>query len=265
MKYNIKGDFHFHSLHSECNGMHEIGDALDYEAACGDKSLDELVKLGNYFSKLGFKYIAITNHPSTSLSAKVASEDEIISFNEHVRRIELLNESKKSKINFLTGAEVNILNQDGELNLPNEVLKRLDVVVASNHRSTTSLKSLNILNGFLNAALNPHVTIIGHLTRFIKNLSLHDWKIITKAFGNSGKIVEFNLRAPFGDEILKMIIANNLLISIGSDTHPEIAEEASTLESYALTYYKKSQNAVDYLIRSGVKRDRIINLKSFKA
>lgn len=66
-------------------------------------------------------------------------------------------------VNMLYGAEVNILNTSGKLDLDDEVLKKLDYVIASIH--SPILKPGTICentNAYVEAMKNPFVRIIGH-------------------------------------------------------------------------------------------------------
>jgi len=61
------------------------------------------------------------------------------------------------------GAEVNIMNERGKVDLENNFLKNMDFVIAAMHRGV--LPALNRkadTNALINAMENPHVHIIGH-------------------------------------------------------------------------------------------------------
>ncbi len=61
------------------------------------------------------------------------------------------------------GAEVNILDKDGRLDLPDEVLKGLDYVIASIHPGTkVPGNKESVLLAYTKAMKNPFVTFIGH-------------------------------------------------------------------------------------------------------
>lgn len=62
----------------------------------------------------------------------------------------------------LTGIEVDIF-EDGTLDCPDELLSRLDVVVASCHRAFTQERSA-MTKRLLTAATHPHVDILGHIS-----------------------------------------------------------------------------------------------------
>lgn len=66
-------------------------------------------------------------------------------------------------INILMGAELNILDYDGRVDLKERYLRNLDYTVASIHepcfRSGTTAQNTS---AYLNAIKNPYITIIGH-------------------------------------------------------------------------------------------------------
>lgn len=263
MFHLIKGDFHFHSLHSSCHGMHTPGLVVNYKTDCGANAIKEIIKVSNSFSKLGYKYLAITNHPSSPTSTKVANTKDIALFNEHITKIKEINKQNIIKVKLLAGAEINIINEYGKLSLPNNILKQLDVVIASNHRNTNKLSKAKIRQSFMRTILNNNVHIIGHLTRFIKKLNYQDWEVIIAQATKHKKIIEFNLRAPFNKEILKLIVNYKTLVSIGSDTHPEIIiEEHNSIENYAKSYHTKINDTATHLIKQGINKNRIINLRN---
>lgn len=66
-------------------------------------------------------------------------------------------------IHMLYGAETNITNRKGSLDLSDEILKNLDYVIASMHRPVMKPGSVEEnTQAYINAMKNPYVTIIGH-------------------------------------------------------------------------------------------------------
>ena len=63
----------------------------------------------------------------------------------------------------LYGAEVNILNQEGKLDLDDEILESLDYVIASMHRPIFKSGTADENTcAYIKAMENPNVNIIGH-------------------------------------------------------------------------------------------------------
>lgn len=66
-------------------------------------------------------------------------------------------------IRMLYGAEANIINRNGNLDLPDDVLKGLDYVIASMHRPVMKPGSAGEnTQAYINAMKNPYVRVIGH-------------------------------------------------------------------------------------------------------
>lgn len=259
MKYLLKGDLHFHSLHSGCHD-HVLGQAIDYNTVCGLRAIKELSCVSVGFRELGFEYLAITNHVTVSASTLSASDEELARFFLHLKRINNFKKTNEKGLRILSGVEVDIIDGKGGLSVPNKALEGLDLVIASNHQNISKLSKKNILGGFLGAIRNKKVHVIGHLTRFIKKLDHRDWKQIIEEIEKNKKIIEFNLRAPFGKRILNLIKKRDILISIGSDTHPElIKKEYNSFEDYIRNYHKRGQDALGFLMKEGVSGERIVN------
>lgn len=133
---SIKGDFHAHTKHSDGSG-----------------SVEEMVAAAK---KLGYEYIAITDHSKSERVAHGLSEKKML---EHIKRIR--DAGKKAKgIRVLAGSEVDIM-PDGSLDYSNALLKKFDVVVASVHSRFTS-PSEDITSRILTALDNPFIDVLGH-------------------------------------------------------------------------------------------------------
>ena len=103
---DIKGDLHVHSLWSD--------------------GVDAIPELAESAKKIGYTYIAICDH---SESLKVAGGIEKGRKLKQIEEIRKLNK-KLSGFRILAGAEVDI-KTDGTLDYDDEVLKKLDIVVAA--------------------------------------------------------------------------------------------------------------------------------------
>ena len=62
------------------------------------------------------------------------------------------------------GAELNIMNPEGEIDLPEKILKRLDLTIASIHTPCYKGEKTveEVTRAFINAMKNPYVAVIGH-------------------------------------------------------------------------------------------------------
>ncbi len=133
---SIKGDFHVHTKHSD-----------------GSDSVEEMVSAAK---KLGYEYVAITDHSKSERVAHGLSEEKMI---EHIRRVR--EAGKKAKgVRVLAGSEIDIM-PDGSLDYSNALLRKFDIVVASVHSRFTSPNE-EITSRILAALDNPYVDILGH-------------------------------------------------------------------------------------------------------
>lgn len=101
----------------------------------------------------GLKYLGISDHGPT-----MPGGPHIYHFyNLRVFKNEI------NGVRILKGAEVNILNSKGEIDLPEDVLDGLDYTIASLHPPCFSFSTIeeNTM-ALINAMENPHVRIIGH-------------------------------------------------------------------------------------------------------
>jgi len=141
---DIKGDLHMHTTWSD-------GKATIQEMA--EKAVE-----------LGYEYIAITDH---SPSSTIANGLSIERLNEKKKELNAVNKKMKG-INILMGSEVDI-KTDGSLDYPDEVLKELDVVIASVH-SGFKMDRDTITKRILRALENPYVHALGHPTGRLINV-----------------------------------------------------------------------------------------------
>jgi putative hydrolase len=90
----------------------------------------------------------------------------------------------------IRGCEVNILDDAGALDLPQDILDRLDLVIASMHTLTFKpADSETHTRAWLSIAANPQVDIIGHAG---DGRYFFDHEPVIRAFAEHGKVVEIN-------------------------------------------------------------------------
>jgi DNA polymerase (family 10) len=127
----------------------------------------------------------------------------------------------------LHGCELEI-RADGELDYPDELLERFDLVVASVHVSRRQSKA-ELTRRTLNGIRSPHVDVIAHPSgRMIgtrDDLDL-DWDTVYAEAARTGTILEMNgspHRLDLAVERARRAIGMGCTISIDSDAH-KIAE-----------------------------------------
>lgn len=70
---------------------------------------------------------------------------------------------KMENVKLMFGAELNILNAGGDVDLPEDVIKNLDITIASLHIPCIAPKGIKEnTQAVLNAIRNPYIDIIGH-------------------------------------------------------------------------------------------------------
>ena len=144
-------------------------------------------------TELGHEYLAITDH-SPQLTIARGLEPERL--REQLDVIDALN-AELAPFRILTGIEVDILD-DGTLDQEDELLARLDVVVASVH-SKLRMEERAMTARMITAIANPHMDILGHCTgRLIKGRgrpeSTFDSELVFAACRELDKAVEVNCR-----------------------------------------------------------------------
>jgi DNA polymerase (family 10) len=193
---HIRGDLHVHSDWSD-----------------GHVSLSGLADLAR---RRGYSYIAICDH---SQAAKYAGGLTPSRLQRQMKEIESLNERLKG-IRLLTGVEADIL-ADGSLDLPDELLAKLDIVVGSIHSGFRK----NVTARMLKAMENPHLDIIGHPTgRLISGREGYevDLEVVLSGARRLGKALELNAyydRLDLNEFNLKRARDLGIMISLGTDTH----------------------------------------------
>lgn len=141
---------------------------------------------------------------------------------EQIKQIDKLN-GKLKNIKVLKSIEVDIL-EDGKLDLPNRILKELDVVVCSVHYNQNLPKDKQTAR-VLKAMQNPYFNILGHPTgRLIGVRSSYDIdmeRIMLEAKMN-GCFLEINAspdRLDLNDDHARMAKEMGVKISISTDAH----------------------------------------------
>jgi len=135
---DIKGDLHIHSNWSD-------GSAT-------------ILKMAQAAKKMGYEYLAITDHTPTIGITHGLTVSRVL---KQLQEIKKVNQLLKG-IKVLSGIEVDI-KKDGSLDLPNKILVKLDLVVASIHTSFRLPKN-EMTKRMIRAISNPYVDIIGHPT-----------------------------------------------------------------------------------------------------
>jgi len=196
---DIRGDFHMHT-----------------KASDGGNTIEEMAEAAK---KLGYEYIAITDHSISSRIANGLSEKELLS---HCKKIDAAGKKIKG-ITILKGTEVDI-KPDGTLDYKDSILKNLDVVIAAVH-SKFGMKREEMTKRIISAMHNKYVNIIAHPTgRLLGKRDPYEIdmdKLLLEA-KKTGTYIELNAypeRLDLFDFYCKKAKELGILIAIGTDAH----------------------------------------------
>lgn len=198
---DIRGDLHVHT------------DWTD-----GHNSIEQMAEKA---IERGYEYLAICDHSPTIGITNGLDEKRLP---QQVEEIKKLNRKFKN-FKILTGIEVDI-RANGELDLPAELLKTLNIVVASVHTKFTQPQE-EMTKRIIKAIENPVVDIIAHPTgRLIGKREPYDVdmdKILDAAFSNK-KIMELNAypeRLDLNDINCRKAKEKGVKLAISTDAHKQ--------------------------------------------
>jgi DNA polymerase (family 10) len=219
---DLKGDLHVHS--NDTDGMMSIQDI-----ALAAKE------------KFGLEYIAITDHTKNLAFAHGLDEKYLL---DQANKISELNDKLKNHFKYnnkknggdgssnsnsannfriLSGAEVNIM-KDGSLDIPDNILDKLDVVGAAIHSNFAQPVEIQT-DRLIKAAQNPSIDIIFHPTGRIINkrdgYPVNMERLINVAKETS-TILEVDAhynRLDLKDDYIRMAVQNCVKLVIDTDAH----------------------------------------------
>ncbi len=187
-------------------------------ASDGKMTIDELAACA---LRHGYHTLAVTDHSKSSVIANGLDEERLLAHIEAVREAN----ARIDDLEILAGAEVDIL-PDGRLDYDDEILARLDVVVASPHASLGQ-DPKTATERLLRAIRHPLVHILGHPTGRIINrregLS-PDMNALFAAAVEHDTALEVNAnwrRLDLRDSHLRHALEAGCRIAIDTDTHRE--------------------------------------------
>ena len=200
---DIRGELHGHSTWSD--GTASIEEMAEQARACG------------------YQYWALCDH---SVGLGMVGGLDGARLEEQAKEVARLNQRyKENDIDFqlLRGTEVEIL-ADGTLGLPDDVLAKLDVVVASIHSGLRQERE-TITERCIKAIRNPHVDILGHATgRLIGSRAPSDLDVerVLQVCVETGTVPEINAhpsRLDLSDIYARRAVELGCKIAINSDAH----------------------------------------------
>ncbi len=235
---DLKGDLQMHSTASD-----------------GKESIKNMAKAAQ---ELGHQYIAITDHSKRVTVAQGLDADRLA---KQIDEIDQLN-SALENFRILKAVEVDILD-DGSLDLPDEILKRLDLRVCSVHYYF-NLSRAKQTRRILKAMENPYFNILAHPTVRELNkrepLDMDMEKIMDTAL-EYGCYLEINAsprRLDLNDIHTKMAKERGLKLSISTDAH-----SISQLQNlkYGINQARRGWLTADDVLNTGKATDLLQLLK----
>lgn len=173
--------------------------------------------------KIGLEYIAITDHTKRLAMTHGLDARRLRQQMKAIDEVNRTLQVKSFKFKVLKGTECDIL-KDGSLDLPDEVLKELDVVGVSVH-SHFNFPREEQTKRIIRAMKNPHADILFHPTgRKIQTREPYDVDIdaVIKTAKETGTVLEIDAfpdRLDLKDEHIRRCVESGVKMSIDSDAH----------------------------------------------
>ena len=230
---DVRGDLHCHTTLSD-----------------GKNSLEEMAAAAQ---ARGYAYLAVTDHSATHGFGDDVQPDALR------RRIEEaaeLNERIGKGFRLLSGSEINI-GTDGSLDYDDDLVDRLDWVVASVHTSFRVGKE-KMTARMVEAVCNPLVDCLGHPSgRLLLKREPYDFDVekVIAAAAEHGTMIEINgspRRRDLNEHHARMAAEAGVPIVLNTDAH-----RVSTLENMAY--------GVATARRAGLSKDQVANTKAWRS
>ncbi len=176
-------------------------------------------QLANACQAAGYEYLGVTDHSQAAAYAGGLRPEDLARQADEIDEVN----SRLDGFRVLKGIEADIL-QDGRVDYDEQVLERLDFVIASIH-SRFNLGEKEMTARMLAAMDNPYLTIIGHPTgRLLLSRDPYpiDLDAIIEKAASTGVALEINAdphRLDLDWRVLRRARANGATISIGADAH----------------------------------------------
>ncbi|MGQ4912194.1 MAG: DNA polymerase/3'-5' exonuclease PolX [Candidatus Thorarchaeota archaeon] len=228
----VRGDLHTHTDQSD-----------------GRNTIEEMIDAAQ---EREYEYFCISDHTKSLTIANGMDEERLEA---RIDEIDRLNESGRWKMRILKGAEVDIL-QDGELDISDDLLSRLDIVTASIHSRMNDSKRV-MTERVCHALENKFVHILGHPTGrlLLKRPPFEiDLSAVFEVARKNNVIMELNAhpqRLDLNAGNLRSAVRAGLRIAVNTDAH-SVAE----LDNMTFGIYQAR--------RGWLSKDDIINTHTLK-
>jgi putative hydrolase len=231
IRERLRGDCHSHSDWSD-------GGSTIEEMACAARDL-------------GHEYLVLTDHSPRLTVAHGLDRERLLA---QLDVVESIN-ARMAPFRILTGMEVDIL-EDGGLDQDDDMLGRLDVVVASVH-SKLKMSKPEMTRRMVRAIESPHTDILGHCTGRIlvgrgRPPSTFDADAVFESCAATGTAVEINSRPERRDpphELLSRAVELGCRFALDTDAH-------------APGQLEWLDNGCEQAVAAGIGPERIVNTSS---
>ena len=195
-----------------------LSDIHTHSIASGHGTSCTITQMAKAASCKGLSLLGITDHGPSTIGAGTVSYFRSLSAAPR----------KRFGIQLLLGAKVNILDEQGRIDLPADVLSGLDYVIASMHvqnlrpadRQSNTLALLNVMQ-------HPCVKVLGHIDNTQYDL---DYEAVIRSAAHSQVLMEINEAslAPYGyrgdtrpncRRILELCLQYQVPVLLSSDNH----------------------------------------------
>ena len=196
---DIRGDIHMHT--TETDGKASLRDMAEAAA------------------KLGYEYIAITDHSKALAMSNGLDEKRVVAFAQEVR--ELNRDGLPLRV--FSGLECDIL-RDGSMDIAEDALAELDLVIGSVH-SYFNLEPQEMTDRFLRALDSPSLRVIGHATGRIllhREAYAFDFERVAAKTAERGVFLEINAspeRLDLPSHLVRAAKRRGCSFTISTDAH----------------------------------------------
>lgn len=221
---DINGDIHMHTTYSD--GAFSIKDMIEANI------------------KKGYEFMVITDHSQSLKVANGLSEERLLRQNEEIKELN----KQYDEIDIYSGIEMDIL-PDGSLDYSDEILAKLDYVIAAIHQSFNQSED-EIMQRLENACRNPYVRHIAHPTG----------RIIGRRPGYEPNIDKLCALAEETNTILE-INANPKRLDLNAEVvkkHPNVQLTINT-DAHHIDHLDFMKYGVATAEKGFVQKDRVIN------
>ena len=196
---DVRGDLQMHSTWSD-----------------GSNTIGEMARAAQ---EMGHEYICITDHGG---NLPIANALKGAQTKDYLKDIEKANNNIRG-ITVLKGMEANI-TKDGTIDVPNRILKQMDIVLGSIHSGFKNPKE-EMTKRITKAMENEHVDIIAHPTgRLINQRPAYDtdFDALLDTAKSTGTVLEINAspeRLDLDASHVRAAVQRGVKLSIGTDAH----------------------------------------------